>query len=359
MKLLDKYLLSQYIKYFLTVNIAFVSLYVLIDFFDKIDDFSNKGHSIWLVIQYFALNIPFVVDQLSPILILLSGVIVLGILNHSNELVALKAGGIPLKLILKPIILAGIGMTMLFLAVAQFILPTTISITNQIWFEQVKGRIQLGIYRNGRYYFKGKEGFYSFEWKNKKFFVFNNFSYSIWSDDHKLETLVASEVAGFEKGRWILTHGQIHKERGGEYRARPFGTKHLELPETPEDFLIPQYDNVAMSITNLFFDIFKKDTEEQQTKAWAEFFGRISYIFLGMPLLFMGLPILLISYQRWGKDLSIAIPASCGMAFLAWGLWGTLQSLAKAGALPPYVAGTVIHVLFTVWGLYLLKKLNN
>ena len=33
--------------------------------------------------------------------------------------------------------------------------------------------------------------------------------------------------------------------------------------------------------------------------------------------------------------LSIAIPASCGLAFVAWGLWGALQSLARADYINP------------------------
>ncbi len=356
MKLLNKYLINQYVKFFFTVNVAFVSLYCIIDFFDKIDDFSNKGQSLWLVVQYFSLNIPFIVDQLSPILILLSGVMTLGLLNHSNELIALKAGGIPLKLIVRPIIVSGLLTTTLLFAVAQFVLPTTIAITNEIWFEKVKGKIQLGIYRNGRYYFKGKEGFYSFEWRNKTQMVFNNFSYSKWGEDNSLESLIAAEVAGYENDRWILVNGQTQEYEKGNYTTSPFSVIHLTFPEIPQDFLIPQYEQAALSLTKLFSDIFKKETQEEKNKAWTEFFNRVSYIFLGLPLLLMGLPILLITYQRWGKDLSISIVASCGMAFVAWGIWSTLQSLAKAGAIPPIIAGTIIHVTFALTGLYLLLK---
>ena len=359
MKLLDRYLLKQYIKYFFTINVAFVALYVLIDFFEKIDDFNDAGKSMWLALEYFSLNIPFVVDQLSPILILLSGVIALGILNHNHELIALKAGGIPLKTILKPIILAGLGFTMLFLLVAQWILPPAIATTNNIWFEQVKGKIQLGIYRNGRYYFKGKEGFYSFKWPDQKNFNFEDFSYSKWNEKHNLEMLISAKSAYYEDGKWVLKAGQTQKMKKGEFDTKPFGMRKQELPENPNDFLIPQYDFVSLSITELFRETQNKETEEQTAKAWTQFYGRISYILLGFPLLLMGLPILLISYAKWGRDLSIAIPISCGMAFVAWGVWGAMQSLAAAGAMSPFIAGTAIHVLFAGGGLYLLYRQNR
>jgi len=76
--------------------------------FEKIDNFMEKGKSMGLVLKFFLLNIPFILEQMGPVCILLAGVVTLGILNHSNELVALKACGIPLKKITGPIIAAGI-----------------------------------------------------------------------------------------------------------------------------------------------------------------------------------------------------------------------------------------------------------
>ncbi len=359
MKLLDRHLTSQFAKHFLTIAIGFVSLYLLIDFFEKIDNFNNAGKSTGLVIQYFTFNIPFVVDQLSPILILLAGVITLGILNHNNELVALKAGGIPLKQIVKPIIIAGLGTTILFLATAQFILPHTIAITNNIWFEQVKKKIQLGIYRNGRYYFRGKEGFYSFEWEDKEEMSFKNFSYSKWNDKHKLQLLLSAQEAFFQESEWIFRNGQTQSMKQGEFKTVPFKELHQTLPENPIDFLIPQYDFAALSITDLFMAAHNQESKKETIKAWAEFYGRISYILLGLPLLLIGLPILLLTYMKWGKDLSIAIPISCGIAFFAWGVWEALQSLAIAGIVSPILAGTVIHVIFSSVGLYLLHRQNQ
>jgi lipopolysaccharide export system permease protein len=73
-------------------------------------------------------------------------------------------------------------------------------------------------------------------------------------------------------------------------------------------------------------------------------------------LLLLGLPVLLISYRRWGRDLSVAIPASCGLAFVAWGFWGAMQSLARANYINPLLAAVVIHLLFGSAGLFLLRK---
>jgi len=181
----------------------------------------------------------------------------------------------------------------------------------------------------------------------------------MWTEKHNLEFLISAKTAYYDGNNWVLQTGQTQRIQNGAYETELFMERFEQLPENPEDFLIPQYEVSALSITELFVEANNQETEEQTTKAWAEFFGRISYIFLGFPLLLVGLPILLISYAKWGRDLSIAIPISCGMAFFAWGVWGAMQSLSAVGAMSPLLAGTAIHLLFALTGIYLLHKQNQ
>jgi len=357
MHLLTRYLLAQFVRHFLTLNVAFVALYMLIDFFEKLDEFSEAGKPVSLVLNFFMLNIPFVVDQLSPVLILLSGVITLGILNNNNELLALKAAGIPLRRIIRPILIASVVTTILFILVAQFLLPRTIATTNDIWFEQIRGKVPLGIFRNGRYYFKGAEGFYSFQWPNKDRLIFKDFSYSTWDENYNVKRLIDAEFADWLPPVWMLKTGQIiEKDESGSFVSKQFEFYAQRLPESPDDFLVPKYESAEMSLTGLFSDIGKQDLPSETIIARSEFYGRISYLLLGIPLLLLGLPILILSYQKWGRDLSIAIPVSCFMAFAAWGLWGTLQSFAKNGYILVIPAAFSVHILFSLIGVYLLRK---
>ncbi len=357
MNLLNRYLFTQFTKNFLLVSFGFISIYLLIDFFEKIDNFTGAGKSVPYILQFFLLNIPFVLDQLGPILILLAGILTLGVLYHNNELTALKAGGIHLRHIVDPILLSGAFFTLIFLLMAQWILPKTISTTNQIWYEEVQGKVTLGVHRNNRYYSKGTEGFYSFEWPDSEQYVFRNFSYSRWNQEYNLHSLISAEWAEWKDDKWHLKNGQIQQRHvDSHYTTDVFQSKVISLPESPDHFFIPEYRSAEMSLTELFLYIFQKDREGSSTVAWTNFFGRISYIFIGLPLLVLGLPILIHSYKKWGRDLSIAVPASCGIAFLAWAVWGALQSLAKAGYLSPFFAASAIHLFFAIFGLILLRN---
>jgi len=360
MKLLNRYILGQYIRLLIAVAVALVALYLLVDFVEKIDNFTQAGQPRSLALKYFFLNIPFIIDQLGPVLILLAGVITLGLLSHNHELRALKAGGIPLKMIVRPILWGGIACTVVALGAAQWLLPHTVAATNSIWHEKVQGKAPLGIFRNGRYYFKGKEGFYSFNWPNPKVYAFSNFSYSRWNKSFGVGTLIAAKSATWnDKMRhWRMDDAQIQEERAGGdgYDIVNMPVWETRLPESPADFLIPENQSVELSLASLYREVSRQESEQQRGKALADFLGRISYLLLGLPLLLLGLPVLMLAWQKWGRDLSVAIPASCGLAFVAWGIWGAMQSLAGAGYLNPVIAACGVHIVFAGTGIWLLRR---
>jgi lipopolysaccharide export system permease protein len=355
-KHLDRYIFILFFKYFVTLTTGFITLYILIDFSQKIDNFMDKGKSMGLVIRYFLLHIPFILEQMGPVCILLAGVITLGLLNHSNELLALKSCGLPLRRITRPILLAGTAGCLLLLLMSQFVVPGSVAETNRIWNQEVKGKVPLGIYRNGRYYYRSKEGFYSFVRPHPSKNHFYAFSFSSWDPSYHLTTLVSANLAIWANDKWALLKGQIQERAGEEtFTADIFRGRHFDFPDQPDDFFVPEYHSLELSLTGLFVEAKQEDGMEG-TRAWTEFYGRIFYTLLGLPLLLLGLPLLLIVYRRWGRDLSLAIPVSSGLAFACWGGWSTLQSLAKAGYVSPFLASSSVHLLIGLFGIYLLLR---
>ena len=101
------------------------------------------------------------------------------------------------------------------------------------------------------------------------------------------------------------------------------------------------------------------DSKVSSHESLVEFHRRFSYAFLGLPLLLMGLPVLLAVHKNRGRDLALAIPVSCALAFAAWGGWSATQSLAKTATLPPGIASWSIHLLTIGIGCFLLKRQNQ
>lgn len=356
MTLLSRYILRSFIRNIAIILIAFISIYLLIDFFSKFDNFIEKDKPFSLVIIFFVYSIPYIISMMSPVCILLAGVVTLGLLNSSNELLALKAAGIPLKTIARSIIAASLVCVLLTLGLTQCILPHTMAVTNEIWHKEVKGRISMGIYRNGRYYYRGADGFYSFARPDPHQNSFRSFAYVTWNKEYDMQRLIMARSADWDRGVWSLHQAQMQTIRQQALQQEFFANRSILLPEQPEDFFVPAYRSMELSLLDLYREARHARSGAESNRAWVDFYGKISYATLGLPLLLLGLPMLLIVYRRWGRDLSFAIPVSCGMAFASWGLYTILLAMARAQYLPPLAAALFVHLSVGGLGLVLLWR---
>ena len=71
MRLLDRYVLLEFLKLLLLSLCAFVVIFAIVDLFEKIQDFMD-GHATALVIgRYYMYKVPWVVVQVLPVALLL------------------------------------------------------------------------------------------------------------------------------------------------------------------------------------------------------------------------------------------------------------------------------------------------
>lgn len=358
MKLIDRYLIRQFTKNLFLVLSSLVAIYLLVDFFERVDNFLESKKTVGLAVKYLLLKTPAMYEQLIPVCILLAGIITLGVLNHHFEFMALKAGGICVTRIIRPLLISTAFFTLLTLAIGQWILPATVTATNKIWYEEVNKQIPKGITREGRTYYRGENGIFSFARPDPQKNRFTNFSYTSWDKHHRLATLLTAKTAHWQEGKWFFQNGQVKTMKDdGDFDIKLFKETSFDFKESPADFFMPPYKMQELSLAQLISNAWFEESGESKSRI--EFHKRFSYIFLGFPLLLLGIPVLLSVHKTGAHDLAFAIPISCGMAFIAWGLWSATQSMAKAAYLPPSLASWSIHIVGCSIGLYLIRRQNG
>ena len=98
--LLTRYLLRQNLYYVIMAILAGMTVYLLIDVFDRLDKFIDAEVSAKLTMLYFLVKIPLIISQILPATFLLSTLVQLCVMAKSREYLALQAGGIsPLRLV--------------------------------------------------------------------------------------------------------------------------------------------------------------------------------------------------------------------------------------------------------------------
>jgi lipopolysaccharide export system permease protein len=358
MNLLYRYIFSQFTRNLAIVFGALIIIYLLVDFFEKIDNFYEAGKPAAMAVKYLLLKIPLIIEQLLPVCLLLAGVLTLGIMNQNREFMALEAGGLSGLKIMTPILAATCFFTSLALLAGEWLVPSTIAETNRIWYEEVKNTKAQGIVRHGQVFYRGKEGIYSFGRAAKSKDVFTDFNYLAWNANYGLKLQITATTASWQNGLWAFHHGRLKTITStGAYDLKNFADYEMALPDQPDAFFIPEYKNEEVSLSDLFKAVMRNENPDRA--AWQNLHRRLSYIFLGIPLILLGLPVLRTAHQRWHQDLSLAIPLSCVMAFMAWGWWSTAQSLINAYGFSPLLGSWSVHILTGGLGFFMIIRQSN
>jgi len=109
---LDRYITAFFLWHFVVCFLAIMGLYVVVDTFAHLDDYvkcDDLGEQVRWVVTYHAYQIPVLVGQFLPIVVLLAGIVALVRLGAYNELNATKAAGVSLHRTLVPMLLGAVA----------------------------------------------------------------------------------------------------------------------------------------------------------------------------------------------------------------------------------------------------------
>ncbi|MFK5889727.1 MAG: LptF/LptG family permease [Flavobacteriaceae bacterium] len=104
MKTLDKYIIKSFLTPFLTTFLVILFVLVMQTLWLRFDQIAGKGIEILIILKFLGYLSLMMVPQAFPIAILLSSIMAMGKLAETYELAALKASGISLKRIMRPLI---------------------------------------------------------------------------------------------------------------------------------------------------------------------------------------------------------------------------------------------------------------
>ena len=108
MRLLDRYVVRNFLQVYLYCIAGFISIWLIFDISDNISTFIEEHIGLRLVAQYYASQVPQVFIILLPVALLLALLFTLGRMSRANEIVSMLTAGISLPRVLLPLI--GIGL---------------------------------------------------------------------------------------------------------------------------------------------------------------------------------------------------------------------------------------------------------
>ncbi len=123
MKILHKYVLKEHVGPLVFAMTALTSLLLLQYIAKRFGDLVGKGLPWSIIAEFLGLSIPLTVALSMPMAVLVATLYAFSRLAAENEITAMKAGGISMRSVLLPVLLAALGVTLFMVAFNDQVLP--------------------------------------------------------------------------------------------------------------------------------------------------------------------------------------------------------------------------------------------
>ncbi|NOY53274.1 MAG: LPS export ABC transporter permease LptG [Deltaproteobacteria bacterium] len=359
MKTLSKYVAREYIKVLLICFSAVTTVYLLVHFLGKLDEFIEFKASLSLILRMMLLKIPRIFYEVLPIVSLLSTLITLSLLSRHNEIIAMRSCGIHLSKLLMPILFVTFLLSMMALADGEWLVPYA----NQrlSWLDDValKKKPHLLALKNNRIWFRtGAHGFCNIRKVDPDRRILHNVTLYDFDNDFKLRHRLDAQVVIWKNSGWITRKGTewIFSGAGEILKERAFHGA-FPLKEPLKEIIKVEKPSGAMGYKELrtYITLLKKDG--YPTAGYeVDLYAKISYTMISFIMVLLGIPFALHTNRKGGLAFSIGISLVVG--FIYWLAFSVGLSFGHGSLMPPLLAAWIANLFFGTAAGYRLARVR-
>lgn len=351
----SRYVVRQFVGIFIPILASFILLYIIVDFFDRLDILLRHDASASAAVRYFLFKIPLMVTQVTPAAVVTAVLLSLGLLSRYNEIVAFRAGGVSLGQTGLPLIAAATLISIATLAWNETVVPYCTRQFQLINNLEIRKRALRGILSEREIWYHGAEGFYHIDHVNRtERTVYGLIIYRL-DEDFMLHSVIEIPKAQWLGDRWLTSHAVERELIVDPPTVRALTAEEIVLPESLEDFIEVQREPEELSFVVLqewIRELGEKGIDA--TEYLVDLQLKLALPFASTVLAMVAIPI----SGRVRRHPSMAAIIGLGLAVGAayWVTFGMASSIGRNGILPPVVAAWAANVIFGVTGAVLFLQ---
>lgn len=361
MKIIERYISKEFIKSFFYCLAVFIFLYIMADLFNYIDEMIRHGVAVKSIFIYYANFIPSIFVQVMPIAVLLSIVYVLSTLNRHNEITAIRANGVSLWSIIRPLVVAGFLLSVVVFLVNDKLVPPSLAISSEIRKNEIrrakKKEAKKEVLKDIAIYGAKNRIIYIRSFDTQK----NILKKVIILEHDENQNLVSRSSA--QEARWSLNGWTFYDlstyrlDNAGNIIGNPafFKEKAYDLSETPEDFKKTQWRTEFMNYRELanYITQFSGSGLKMVREKLVDLHYKISFAFTSLVVILVAAPLSLLP-ARGGILMGIGISMLVALSYYA--ISAVCLALGKGGIFPPFISAWMANFIFLGMGIYLMQK---
>lgn len=362
-RILDSYVIREFLNTFILVLAAFVMLMLVFTFFELVGDILRNHIPLTTVGEYLFNLTPSMLYQITPLAVLIAVLVTFGVLNRNSEIIAMKATGISLYRLVIPVVsIAAILAVGLFLF-DEFYLPQA-NRRQEALRSTIKGRPpqtflhpeQVWIFGQPHPGEPGRIFYYQFfdhdrsEFANLSIFEFNPSTFAI--SRRIFATRVYWQPAAHS---WRFVNGWERDIDGNYSKYTEFkSTTFAEIQEDPAYFNKENLQSQEMNFSQL--DRYIKDLRQSgfdTMRLRVALWHKLAYPLIAIVMAALAIPFAL-SMGRRGSLTGIAVAIAVALAY--WVVDGLFGAMGNVNYLPAALAAWSPDILFGLTGGYLLLR---
>ena len=355
MRILDRYLLREFLSYLVLGLLGFIAIFVVVDIIEKADVFLDHNAPFAVIARFYAFRAPEVIVQVQPVALLLATFLSLGQLNKFGELTAMRTTGLSLRRILMPVfVVAALG-AVAALLIGEFLVPPANRERDRIYQVQIQDLRREDPRERADVTYLGAGG--------RIFYIRLYDTVAERMHDVSLQEFrggdltrrIDAAAAEWDGARWVFEDGFLRTFPDGVEKAEPFQRMAVGgIAEHPADFAkkTPQPDEMS------YLELRSYVVRLRASGARVENFLVDLHLKLALPL--VNFIVVLIGaslatrLRMQGAALGFGL--SVLIAFLYFAFMRTGQALGHNGALPPYLAAWLGDMVFGTIGVVMMAQ---
>ncbi len=358
--ILDRYVLRRFGFIFGLVLLSAISLRVIADFTENVDDILKNHPPAAVVIRYYKYQALQMAFDVAPLAVLVTTLVTFSLLARTNEVTACRALGISLYRLAVPA-LAG---ALLVALGSTFLQARVLPASNQKVAEakdRIKGRPNQRTVRSAdKQWLLGKGGFmYNYLAYDERSTHVQRLQVFEFDDQHRLVARLYADAATHGANGWVVSDGWARTFDGREhldYRPIP-GPAKVDLPEEPSYFASEVRRPAQMTFGELATYVSDlRETGQPQPKYEVALHNKVAFPVVALVMAMVGLPFAF-RLQRKGALYGLGVSIILGMIFLA--IYALFSTLGEVGALPAAVAVWSPNLLFAMLSAYLFLGVRS
>jgi lipopolysaccharide export system permease protein len=346
MKILHRYIFTLLLRNFLIGLSMFVFLFLMVDFFDRIDNVLGEGASIWLIILYFACKIPLMVTLMLPVALIFATLFTFGLLSKSSEITAMRASGLTVIWLARPLIILGFILSLMSFVLNEVIVPMSERRQKEIYNLDIRQKDKRGSYSQTDIWWRSGNQFFTFDLFNSKTKSIQKLSnFEINEDWQVIRRTDADSVQWLAPGLgWNMRNVSRYHFNGDSVRIEKLGSLPLPIQESPKDFYEFNDDPSTMSFVELRDFISKQQGNGIPTKQYLpDLYGKLTQPFVIFITGLLVLPFTLLPARSGSMALSSILAIFVAFAYYAVDSFSI--SMGRAELLPPLLAAWTANIV--------------